>query len=138
MASAQAKAMANLGDQAMEIYETWCKEAAHNNRLEEATIMIEAAKAYASWCEVMPRDSQSLSTPFTTLEIYQEQIEDLEKNEQWLTTYTTSMKENQWWTMRSEAEIFELLAILPLNDESFSEIQELMKAIRVTYVRCRK
>ena len=130
--------MANLGDQAMKICETWCKETAQNNRLEEATIMIEATKAYASWCEVMPRDSQSLSTHFTTLEVYQEQIEDLEKNEQWLTTYTTSMKENQWWTMRSEAEIFELLAILPLNDESFSEIQELMKAIRVTYVRCRK
>ena len=116
----------------MKIYETWCKETAQNNRLEEATIMIEATKAYASWCEVMPRDSQSLSTPFTTLEVYQERIGDLEKNEQWLTTYTTSMKENQWWTMRSEAEIFELLDILPLNKESFEELKALVKMLRMT------
>ena len=79
----------------------------------------------------MPRESQSLSTPFkSTLEVYQEHIGDLEKHRQWLTTYTTNMKANQWWTMRSEAEIFELLAILPLNNESFEELQELVKTLR--------
>ena len=106
------------------------------NRLKDEaiskTITIEAMKAYASWSEALPRDSQSVSTPFKSLfEVFQEHNRDLMTNRQWLTTYMTDMKANQWWTIKSEAEIFELLDILPLNKESFEELKELVKMLRM-------
>ena len=91
---------------------SWCEANRLKDEAISKTITIEAMKAYASWCEALPRDSQSFKSLF---EVFQEHTRDCMRNRQWLTTYMTDMKANQWWTIKSEAEIFELLDILPLN-----------------------
>ena len=98
----------------------------------EKTIVTEAMKAYASWCEVQPRESESLTTPFRSMiEIDLEDLSDFLTTTQWVKTYTLNMRKEgkRWWALKSEDEIKKVLNILPLNEESQEELFSLVHSI---------
>ena len=98
----------------------------------EKTIVTEAMKAYASWCEVQPRESESLTTPFRSMiQMYLEDLSDFCTTTQWVETYTLNMRKEgkRWWALKSEDEIKKVLNILPLNEVSQKELFGLVHAI---------
>ena len=83
-------------------------------------IVTQAMEAYQLFCSFLLREECTMQCAW----------EDISRTQAWLEKYKQEHPE-QWWGLKTAAEIEAMLWMLPLNTVSFVEVSELVNCLRM-------